>query len=346
MVLRINALRSWSSMFISYNLVEFGDKLKSLRKELGLSQTDIQDNAGVSVDALRRIEKGEVIPRYETLELLSSIYKQDLLELLKSCRNNKLLTEYHDELDSIIVSYDNNKIQALEADIRKSFTDSERSTIVNPNEVIQLLLFIRGTTLHHSRISNDHKDSLNILLDALRLTIPKFQIHDFKVYNYSYIELRILLLLSVLVAEDENYEIGISTKILYFILEKLSNNSTSKYIDQLIVKIYSNLAYNYHLQDKQKNVIEISNVGIEYCLKHEMTHILYLLYYRKGIAEYKLKQKNYLESLYFSFFMLKITKQYDLLDVYLEVTKQKYNIDVPILSLDMITQSQSPKKTS
>ena len=133
-------------MFISYNLVEFGDKLKSLRKELGLSQTDIQDNAGVSVDALRRIEKGEVIPRYETLELLSSIYKQDLLELLKSSRNNKLLTEYYDELDHLLAFYDDNKMKLLEEDIRKSFTGNERSTIVNPNEVIQLLLFIRGTT--------------------------------------------------------------------------------------------------------------------------------------------------------------------------------------------------------
>ena len=329
-------------MFISYNLVEFGDKLKSLRKELGLSQTDIQDNAGVSVDALRRIEKGEVIPRYETLELLSSIYKQDLLELLKSSRNNKLLTEYYDELDHLLAFYDDNKMKLLEEDIRKSFTGNERSTIVNPNEVIQLLLFIRGTTLHHSRISSDHKDAQNLLMDALKLTIPNFNINSFKTYNYSYIELRILLFLSILIAQGNG--VKISNEILYFILDKLQNNSTSKYLNFLVIKIYSNLAYNYHLQDNHKKVIEISNEGITYSLNNETTHRLYLLYYRKGIAEYFLKDPNYLEALYSALTTLKITNQHDLLEVYLEVMKEKYDINIPADISELLFKNHLPQK--
>jgi transcriptional regulator with XRE-family HTH domain len=315
-------------MFISYNLVQFGEKLKNARKELGLSQIDIQNSAGVSVDALRRIEKGEVIPRYETLELLSALYKQDLLELLKSSRNNKLLTEYFDELDGLITSYDDKKMKILEDDIRKSFTIDNRSSIVNPNEVIQVLLYIRGANLYYSRISSDHIDAKNILLDALRLTIPNFKINEFRTYNYSYIELRILLFLSILIAQ--NNEVILSNEILYFILNRLQNSSTSKYLTHLIIKIYANLSYNYHLLDNHAKVIEICDEGISYCLHQETTHVLFLLFYRKGIAEYLLKQETYITTLHSSFFLLTITNTQSLLDVYLEATKQMYNIDIDI----------------
>ena len=320
-------------MFISYNLVQFGEKLKNARKELGLSQVDIQNSAGVSVDALRRIEKGEVIPRYETLELLSAIYKQDLLELLKSSRNNKLLTEYFEELDGLITSYDEKKMKKLEDNIRRSFTSDNLSSIVNPNEVLQVLLFIRGASLYYSRISSDHIDAKNILLDALRLTIPGFKTNEFRTYNYSYIELRILLFLSILIAQND--EVELSNDILYFILDRLRNSSTSKFLSFLIIKIYSNLSYNYHLQDNHVKVIEISDEGISYCLRQETTYGLFLFYYRKGIAEYELKIETYIPTLYSSFFLLKVTNNQNLLDIYLEVTKQTYNIEIDFSTLKL-----------
>lgn len=314
-------------MFISYNLIEFGEKLKELRRALGLSQVDIQNLAGVSSDALRRIEKGEVIPRYETLELLSSIYKEDLLELLKNARVNRLLTEYHDELDEIITIYDDQKMKQLEEDIRKSFTGVNESKIVNPNEVSQFLLLIRGSSLYHSRFKSDHKDARTTLTDALKLTIPNFRLMDFKTYKYSYIELRILLLLSILIAEDE--EVPLSTKILYFILDRLSGSAASKYHHFLIIKIYTNLCYNFHLEDNHRRVIKVANEGIAYCLSHETNHGLNSLYYRKGIAEYKMRHKTYKSTLFSAFFILKITGKQDLLDIYLEVTREQYGIEIP-----------------
>lgn len=314
-------------MFISYNLLEFGEKLKELRKSLGFSQVEIQKLAGVSSDALRRIEKGEVIPRYETLELLSSIYKEDLLELLKNARSNKLLTEYHDELDDIITCYDDKKMKKLEEDIRLGFTGKNESSIVNPNEVIQFLLLIRGASLYHSRFSSDHRDARNTLQDALKLTIPQFKLEDYKNYKYSYIELRILLLLSILIAEDQ--QVKISTQILYFILDRLKASTTSKYQDFLIIKIYTNISYNFHLEDNHRRVIRASNEGIEYCISHELTHALNSLYYRKGIAEFMLHHKSYKTSLFNSFFILKMTGNEELLDIYLEVTKEQYGIELP-----------------
>lgn len=330
-------------MFISYNLAEFGEKMKNLRKDVGLSQLDIQSSTGVSVDALRRIEKGEVIPRYETLELLSTIYKQDLLELLKSCRANKLLTEYHDELDDLITCFDAGKMKAVEADIRKNFSDSTRMAIVNPTEVIQLLMLMRGSALYHSRISNDREDARYVLTDALKLTMPTFSTKKYKSFNYSYIELRILLLISILIAEKN--EIDLSNEILHFILEKLKDNNPGKYVDFLIIKIYSNLCYNHHLQDHHEEVIRYAQEGIDYCRRNETTYGLNLLYYRKGIAEYELQNADYMDSLQAAFFLLKLSGQDELLEVYLEVTRQKYNILIPDTPLIHVKSEIEGKKT-
>src|SRR5690606_24917653 len=93
-------------MFVSYNLEGFGQELRRIRKNLGFSQAEVQQKVGVSVDTIRKIESGRVIPRYDTLELLSVAYKQDLLELLKNSRSNKFLMEYHDDLDYVIARYD------------------------------------------------------------------------------------------------------------------------------------------------------------------------------------------------------------------------------------------------
>lgn len=315
-------------MFISYNLEAFGDKLKELRRDLGYSQRDLERQSGISSDTLRRIEKGEVIPRYETLELLSSLYKEDLLELLKECRSHKMLTEYYDSLDDVITTYNDEKMRSLEKEIRDSFKDNKDLVFINPNEVIQLLLLIRGTALYHSRFESDKTDAKNILLDALRLTQPSFNITQFMTYKYTFIELRILLLYAILLAEEK--ELPLSTKILYFILERLKKGAPTAYQMFLMIKIYTNICYNYHLEDAHKKVLLVADEALAFCEEKETTHGLNSLYYRKGIAEYHLKSKNYMSSLFRSFFILKITGKEDLLAIYQKVTKEQYGIEIPM----------------
>lgn len=313
-------------MFISYNLVEFGEKLKDLRKELGLSQLEIQRKAGVSSDTLRRIEKGEVIPRYETMEILSSIYREDLLVLLKNARIDKLLYEYHNKLDELIIFYHEEKMMALEEEIQKNFSKDFQNSMINPDEVLQFLELIQGTSLYNSRFREDHEEAKKILLSALRRSWPDFTLRKHKNYKYSYIELRILLLLSILIAEKD--AIALSTDILHFIHQRLENNASSDDHHHLIIKIYTNLCYNYHLEDNHEKVIEIADQGIAYCLTLETTHGLNSLYYRRAIAEYQLGIPSYEASLQNAFFILNLTGNHSLLEVYQEVTKAQYGIEV------------------
>lgn len=316
-------------MFVSYNLEGFGQELRRIRKNLGFSQAEVQQKVGVSVDTIRKIESGRVIPRYDTLELLSVAYKQDLLELLKNSRSNKFLMEYHDDLDYVIARYDKDTATQLKEKLQDNFNANFRLTMVNPDELKQFITFVDAIDSYYSGAVIDASKPKQELIEALRLTIPDYNLESFDKYNYTYIEFRILLLLSLFIAREKDF--AFSNRILYHILDKISDkNYNTKYVDFLIGNIYFNLAYNYHMLDDQAKVIEVADKGIDFCLEKRTTHVLHSLYYRKGIAQYHLGDPDYMESLTIAFYLLKSVKFPQLLEEYKKITREKYGIIINI----------------
>jgi len=228
-------------MFVSYNLDEFGKELRKIRKSFGFSRAYVQETVGVSIDTIRKIESGLVVPRYNTLELLSVAYKQDLLELLKNCRVNKFLMEFHDDLDHIITCYDKGAAAGLKKRLEDNFSNAAPLAMINPSELNQFIEFVDAVSAYYSEFRVDRENTKRDLINALRLTLPDFSLKDFKKYTYSYIEFRILLLVSLLIGkEGDNI---LSNGILYFILKTIGDNeNTTKYIDFLIINIYFNIA--------------------------------------------------------------------------------------------------------
>ncbi|MGI5853396.1 MAG: helix-turn-helix domain-containing protein, partial [Bacillota bacterium] len=100
-------------MFESYDLVNFGNHLRRLRKALKLTQKDVESLSGLTADALRRIENGEVVPRYDTLLYLSHTYKKDLLAVLKSYSNANELFDYYRRLEDLLVFNDMTALEQL-----------------------------------------------------------------------------------------------------------------------------------------------------------------------------------------------------------------------------------------
>ena len=50
---------------------EIGDKIRRLRKERGLTQSDLADRSGVSFGAIQNLEAGKRTPRADTIEMLA-----------------------------------------------------------------------------------------------------------------------------------------------------------------------------------------------------------------------------------------------------------------------------------
>lgn len=65
-----------------YNLEAFGNRLKEIRKSLKISQNYISCITGIDEKTIRRIENGKVLPKLDTLDILSPYYKEDLVSLL------------------------------------------------------------------------------------------------------------------------------------------------------------------------------------------------------------------------------------------------------------------------
>lgn len=66
----------------NYDLIGFGEKLKNLRNEVSLTQLNVYEKTGVSVDSIRKIENGLKLMKPSTYIALGTFYKIDVLEVL------------------------------------------------------------------------------------------------------------------------------------------------------------------------------------------------------------------------------------------------------------------------
>ncbi|HYE12043.1 MAG TPA: helix-turn-helix transcriptional regulator, partial [Patescibacteria group bacterium] len=106
-------------MFYSFDLVSFGTMIRNIRKKSGYSQSKVKDKTGIHEDTLRKLENGLVIPKYETIEILSALYKCDLLKVLESFRTDEYFYKYYRRMDTIISNNEFSLIGELISDFRE-----------------------------------------------------------------------------------------------------------------------------------------------------------------------------------------------------------------------------------
>ena len=63
--------------------ISIGEQIKLRRKELRITQPDLAEIAGVSVNTLYKIERGEANPTLEVLEKLLDVLKLEILIRVK-----------------------------------------------------------------------------------------------------------------------------------------------------------------------------------------------------------------------------------------------------------------------
>lgn len=315
-------------MFYSFDLASFGSSLRNIRKKSGLAQSKVRDKTGIHEDTLRKLENGLVIPKYETLEILSSLYKCDLLKVLQNYRTDEHLYKYYRQMDCIISNNEFSLIDKLMSDFKEDMRNHPMpSLLVSNHELKQFELFLSAITEYSFNHFCNYKRAELILFDALKLTINDFQIDTFEEFNYNLFEIRMLLLYGLIKEMIE--EPLISTKILLFVLAYLMNDSEAdNEVKILVLKIYTNLSYNYHKEDNNILALKYADEGIEYAIKSSNMSFLFLLYGRKGIAEFRLGSSCYLDSLQKSIHLLEINKQFELAEVYKNTFYKKYNISL------------------
>lgn len=312
-------------MFYSFDLHDFGITIRKIRKKCGLSQFKVKNKTGINEDTLRKLENGLVIPKYETLEILSSIYKCDLLKELQSCRTDQHFYKYYIKMDRIIANSEFSLIGELILEFNETIKSEIPSILINNDELEQFELFLSAIIEYSSKDNYNCTKAEQLLIDALKLTINEFEISRFSESKYNVFEIRILLLLGLV--KEKTGDLLLSTSVFLFILEYLiDGNDTDCEVQKIILKIYSNISYNYHKADNHILALKYADKGIEYAINNSNMCFLYLLYGRKGIAEFLLGSSCYLDSVKKSIHLLEINKQYNLAELYKNTYYEKYKI--------------------
>ncbi|MCH4886564.1 transcriptional regulator [Acidaminobacter sp. JC074] len=310
-------------MFTSFDTVKFGAYLRSLRNSLKYSQADVKNKIGINTDTLRKIEAGLVVPRYDTLDLLSYVYKKDLLNELLAYRNSNLYFQYYSRLDDLIFNYDIDKLNDLESDFIEFTSNKKDPELVNVVVESQFKLVLKGISEFYKGNSQHAKDTF---IESLRLGIPDFEVINHRHYKYTFFETRILFLLGI--SLSENNEPALSDSMLIHCLDMSNFDPQATFSEKLMItKIYFNLAYNGHKVDNQEMAIMYADKGIQFCLDNHINYSLAGLLYRKGVALISLDDDEGKEHIRNSIALLRICSQDDLADQYEKIAIEYYNLN-------------------
>ena len=222
-----------------YNLEAFGNRMRIIRKKLGLTQKDVYEIARVHMDTLRKIENGKVLPTQETLDILAPILKTDLNELLLKYRLNAYpaFEEVKNRLESKI---DKDEYQTLEKELEQlEALLNEESNAYFINLINQLILLTKSIVLNkkHNRLN----ESLEKLVEAMKITTSEFSINNYKSFLYNSMELRLLMNIALLINKIDSTEK--SLEIMEFCMNMVDTDSN------IYPKLCYNLSYTYHRLD-------------------------------------------------------------------------------------------------
>jgi len=303
-----------------YDLEAFGEELKNIRKSLGLSQSDVAEQAFISRDTLRKIENGKVIPKQETLDLLSHLYKKDLNELLLKYRLKDYST-FFDIKSSLEKKLESGDFESLRDDIDrlKKLLEKGDMSLYYSKLLNQLLL--TAESVFEKTINENYEKAMEKLQKAMEITIPNFSLSNYADFVYSDMEIRILMNMALLLRKIEGAEK--SLEVLLFCLHNLSSEEW-----ETRIRLYYNISYTYHILSLAEESLHYANLGIETCVKNNTLSGLGLLYFRKAIAEYNLGREEYKDSLSKSIHLLEITGQEKLIKTIMESCRKFYNLEI------------------
>lgn len=315
------------TMLTTYNLHIFGKKIKEIRKSLKLTQQNITKITGIHPDTMRRLEKGQNIPTYETIEKLSLLFGVELLDIMKMCKKNISLNLIYNELDHFLLNNVNKEecLVKINDQLNEFIIESKKNNYIRIESLLQVIDFIDNLTsfvnrnvMNKSVIITKFKECFNITSDFNKISTE---------IMFSHLELRILLIISLLKMELDLYHD--SNQLLILIKTCLERKTIlTKEEQKIYIKVVCNISYNYHDLHNDKEALEYAEKGIQFCRRNERIYLLYLLYARSSISKKKLNYDNYLDDARNSICLLDMMGYHEMKELYKSIYKNEYNIIV------------------
>lgn len=264
----------------------FGEKMQRIRKQIGLSRDTVAEQSGVNRDTLRRIEKGEVIPKFETLEILSPIYHTDLSQLLLECRTED--TEYLNDLMNRIERKIDDGVSLFEEEKEEMKAYAESSVAIYQKNLLRQWYFFLCALDELERDKSSER-GVQLLTESLQQTLPDFQFENYDAFTYKEQEIRILMNFGYWKPFRENRVEN--EKLMKFCFEQLTPSSP------LYLKVAFNLCVAHQRMKNYEEALQCAENAINIAHETRAFQGLSRLYYEKAYAEYHLDNPNFRESL-------------------------------------------------
>ncbi len=281
-------------MIATYDMKEFSKKIKKIRNKYGYTIENVSKATGISKTTLIEIEKGNIIPKYDTIEILSRYYKIELLKMLIQCKNSVVLYEFYNSVNKIMALNDLELLKKCIDEINNKLNNADLKPI-DYRDFNQLRLFFLGLDIaSQCNIGNynEIENAISILSEAIKHTNNCFEISNFRKFKYNDLEYKILFSIASLLGMERKCDF--SNEILLFIQEYLDVIVIDDYYLKLLyVKTYSILSYNSHRVDDHCNALNYAEKGIILCLSYDSYTYMPLLLARKSIALKNLNHEDY-----------------------------------------------------
>ncbi len=314
-------------MLYSKKISVFGHKLKQIRESNQLSRNEVELRTGITYETLRRLEKGDYLPQIATIEILSKLYKVNLLVLLEKLKMGTDVDELFLELNNLMLcNTDNRTTDLLGLKERTLYALQE-----DHSPDLQELLFLIDILLEVNEAQDTGNQACKFsIIQKIKDGICQFagqkKSSNIALMSLNRIECHLVFTLSVVLADIG--EIEESSALLENIIRSLEyplfNNQHF-----LFIKSVCNLSYNYHIRDRHQQVIAIVDNAIQVSLKQHSNFLLYFLYYRLAVSHFTLGNKDTaIEHFTLSALHLKITQNDRLYRQYCDMTREKYSISL------------------
>ena len=303
------------SDYMNFNLIPFGEVLQKTRDDLGFTLDQVSKLSGLNSETIRRIENGKVIPKFETLEFLSPIYKKDLTSMFLEYRLDDY-SYFYEIKNRLERKFDGNELDTLYIELEELNTYIKCVNNTYYKNLIKQLILLTNAIISYKNHNNPK--ALHELTRAIKITTSDFSLENYNSLIYSSTEIRILMNMAFVLNRlgyKDKYQ-----KIMEFCIDSIEPN------DLLYPKLCHNLAGVYRRNKEFKKALEFSNKGIEACQIIGVFSGLSILYYGKGIAEYNLNKDEYIDSLKTSIVLCEAFRQDKLKNKIIRKCKDILNI--------------------
>lgn len=321
-------------MLYSNDINNFGRNIKKIRERLRLSLYDVSDKTGLKRQTISNIERGNCIPRIDTLDILSNVYKVNIYKMFDESRKVHEFALLYKKLDQIITTLDLSNLDNICNDIRDfvSINIEKKNNNINKYELESINYFIEFINKVYRSKEISQTEILEIL-KHLEINDINHLTNDYLNNRlFTFIEYRLLMVLSMLLIQSKNHDEGLT--LLHHCLDNISNFVFDEVSElHLKLKINLNISYLNYLKQDYVNSLEYASKGINLATTNHSTYLLSQLLARKAVAELKLEfsqeiiEEDYLKSI--ALFYINDNKS--LANDYIKIFEKHHHLNSDIL---------------